>query len=123
MAAGPACRNYLAMIAENIHLVQIIHPQQGRSVAFVQDEELNLLNNTASVYQLVLDAIQAGEKIKTVIEARLSGHRLNYNAVYEGSDEWRLLPSFDHPENPFACLVSGTGLTHKNSALHRQMMH
>ncbi len=34
-----------------------------------------------------------------------------------------LLPSFDHPQNQAACIVSGTGLTHKNSALNRQMMH
>ena len=34
-----------------------------------------------------------------------------------------LLPSFDQPDNPFACLVSGTELDYKNSALNRQMMH
>jgi hypothetical protein len=33
------------------------------------------------------------------------------------------LPSFDCPNSPFNCLVAGTGLTHKNSALNRQMMH
>ena len=30
---------------------------------------------------------------------------------------------FDNPDSPLACMVSGTGLTHKNSALNRQMMH
>jgi len=53
----------------------------------------------------------------------LSGSMINYDSIYAGNDEWSLLPSFDCPQNVFSCLVSGTGLTHKNSALNRQMMH
>ncbi|CAN5265454.1 GguC family protein [soil metagenome] len=43
--------------------------------------------------------------------------------VYNSEEYWKLLPSFDHPGNPLNCIVSGTGLTHKTSALNRQMMH
>jgi hypothetical protein len=48
---------------------------------------------------------------------------LDYDLIYKGESDWKLLPSFDHPESVFGCLVAGTGLTHKNSALNRQMMH
>jgi len=58
-----------------------------------------------------------------MIEKYLSGSILNYDTIYDGKDEWTLLPSFDCPQNLFSCLVSGTGLTHRNSALNRQMMH
>ncbi len=48
---------------------------------------------------------------------------LRYDAVYELRSAWRLLPPFDHPEEPGRCLVTGTGLTHKASADNRQAMH
>jgi hypothetical protein len=46
-----------------------------------------------------------------------------YEAVYVGKSAWRLLPAFDHPDEPARCLVTGTGLTHKKSAATRQAMH
>jgi len=111
------------MPKETIRLVQLTHPRRGRWVAMVQEPSLVLLNDTSSVYKLSLDAIEKREKIKILVKNRLSTELLDYDAVYENRDEWKLLPSFDHPQNPAACLVSGTGLTHKNSALNRQMMH
>ncbi|MEP7141753.1 MAG: AraD1 family protein [Ferruginibacter sp.] len=110
------------MSKENIRLVQVSHPQIGRSVALVQEPSLALLTATPSVYQLALDSIEKKDQIESLILSRLSGELLNYDAVYGGKDEWKLLPSFDHPQHS-ACIVSGTGLTHKNSALNRQMMH
>ena len=108
---------------ETIRLVQLYHPSSGRQVALVQEPSLILLSNTNSVYQLALDAIDKQSNLQSIIQDRLSEIKIDYNSVYEGQSEWKLLPSFDHPENLFACLVSGTGLTHKNSALNRQMMH
>lgn len=108
---------------ENIRLVQLIHPKSGRRVAMVVEPSLILLNDTGSVYQLALEALSKELKIENLILSRQSAESLDYNAVYEGQSEWKLLPSFDNPENPAACIVSGTGLTHKNSALNRQMMH
>jgi len=107
----------------SIRLVQLIHPRHHRRVALVQEPVLKLLKDISSVYDLALEAILEKKKIKEVIGLRLSTEQLDYTEVYEGVGEWRLLPSFDHPGNSFACNVSGTGLTHKNSALNRQMMH
>ncbi|MEP7110004.1 MAG: AraD1 family protein [Ferruginibacter sp.] len=111
------------MSIESMRLVQIIHPQTGRSVALVREPSLVLLKDTGSIYQLALDSLDKQENIENLVLSRLSGELLDYNPVYEGKNEWKLLPSFDHPQNPSACIVSGTGLTHKNSALNRQMMH
>ncbi len=108
---------------ENIRLVQITHPEMGRRVAVAQEPFLVLLTDTTSVYGLALDAIAAGKDVSNLVESRLSGNKLEYDAVYNGREEWTLLPAFDCPGNSFGCLVSGTGLTHKNSALNRQMMH
>ena len=106
-----------------MRLVQITHPLSGRKVALVQEPFLFLLNDVTSVYDLVLEAIAGDTDLKAMIENHISGSRLDYDAVYNGTLEWTFLPSFDCPANPFGCLVSGTGLTHKNSALNRQMMH
>ena len=111
------------MIAETTRLVQLTHNQFGRRIALVKEPELVLINKFKSVYELSLEAIQSGIKIKVLIQSLLSDETLDYTSVYEGKSQWKLLPSFDHPESPFACMVSGTGLTHKNSALNRQMMH
>jgi hypothetical protein len=106
-----------------IRLVQLIHPIKGRCVAMVQEPLLVLLNGGSSVYQLAYTSLEKSEGIEALILSLLSDESLQYDLVYEGKSDWRLLPSFDHPENPFACIVSGTGLTHKNSALNRQAMH
>lgn len=108
---------------ETTRIVQLYHAIEGRRVALVEEPMLRLLKDVASVYELALDAIHVQKNLITVINGRLSETTIDYNAVYNGESEWKLLPSFDHPDNPLFCLVSGTGLTHKNSALNRQMMH
>ena len=56
--------------------------------------------------------------------AALAGRdALDYEEVYAGKSEWRLLPSADHPQEPARCMVSGAGLTHMASARNRQAMH
>ena len=111
------------IITESIRLVQLTHPAAGRSVALVQEPLLILLKDTTSIYKLALDALNKQVSIKQEIVALLSNQTIDYTLVYEGRTEWKILPSFDHPQNPLACMVSGTGLTHKNSALNRQIMH
>jgi len=108
---------------ETIRLVQLYHLSAGRRVAIVKEPVLVILTNSNSVYELAMDAIRLNKSIQEVAVERISEEEINYDAVYENRSEWKLLVSFDHPANPFACLVSGTGLTHKNSALNRQMMH
>jgi len=110
------------MEMETTCLVQLAH-SAGRRIALVREPDLIFINDFKSVYQLALTAIETGKPIKEIINAHLSNDILDYSAVYEGLHDWKLLPSFDHPENPLCCMVSGTGLTHKNSALNRQMMH
>jgi hypothetical protein len=48
---------------------------------------------------------------------------LDYGLTYDGVSDWRLLTPIDHPTEPARCLVSGTGLTHTESARNRQAMH
>jgi hypothetical protein len=111
------------MTNKSTHLVQLIHPQHKRRIALVQEPLLILLNDVQSVYDLALKAISAKKKLSDIVETHTSEETIDYAAVYAGQSEWKLLPSFDHPAGPFGCIVSGTGLTHKNSALNRQMMH
>jgi hypothetical protein len=108
---------------ETIRLVQLSHPVQGRKIALVEEPDLLFLMSPASIFDLVLEAIHRSTGMDELIRKNLSDDRIDYTSVYEGKTDWSILPSFDCPQNPFACLVSGTGLTHKNSALNRQMMH
>ncbi|MEO7765804.1 MAG: AraD1 family protein [Ferruginibacter sp.] len=108
---------------ENIRLVQLNHPLLGRKIALVREPSLILLSHVRSIYELALQAIDSNNTIVELVKEQLSENELPYAPVYEGENEWVLLPSFDCPESPFGCMVSGTGLTHKNSALNRQMMH
>jgi hypothetical protein len=110
-------------MSKPIHLVQLTHPTLQRRVALVEEPHLRLLDGPASTYQIALQAITTKQVLPQLITTLASQTLLDYTEIYEGNSEWQLLPSFDHPDNPFACLVSGTGLTHKNSALGRQMMH
>jgi len=110
-------------MSKSIRLVQLIHPTLQRRVALVEEPKLRLLDGPSSVYQLALQAIANKVSLAQLITTLASQRLLEYDPIYAGTGEWQLLPSFDHPDNPAACIVSGTGLTHKNSALGRQMMH
>lgn len=108
---------------ESIRLVQLADATGHRRVARVDEPCLYFLTDTTSVYQLALDAIAADKSLNVLIQERQSNDAIPYDAVYDGTADWHLLPAFDHPGNPLCCMVTGTGLTHKNSALNRQMMH
>ncbi len=105
-------------------LVQLSDASGQRRVALVQEPLLRFLHDTPSIYALALDAIRTKQPLTALIQHRLSDDEpIAYQPVYDGQSDWKLLPAFDHPDGPFGCMVSGTGLTHKNSALNRQMMH
>jgi len=108
---------------ENTRLVQLLHQEKGRKVAVVQEPFLILLNDLDSVYRLALKAIDSDKNIHSIIEGSLSDEKIEYDAVYNGTSEWKLLPSFDNPDIASNCIVSGTGLTHHSSALNRNVMH
>src|SRR4029078_8923175 len=85
---------------------------------------LRLIGKYASAYDLVLEAIAEHKEIMTAIQTAGSSESLDYDEIYDGkARDWRLLPAFDHPDEPARCLVTGTGLTHKASAENRQAMH
>lgn len=111
------------MTSESIRLLQLYHPAEGRKVALVHDPKLVLLSSIQSVYQLALEALDKKIPLAEYILSLSQADELDYDQVYFRKSDWSIFPAFDHPENPYACLVSGTGLTHKNSALNRQMMH
>ena len=106
-----------------IRLVQLKHPIHGRRVAVVEGDELRLLDGTDSIFRLAEVAIAKKISFAKKISATRSREVLDYDAVYSGKSQWRLLPAFDHPDEPARCLVTGTGLTHRKSAENRQAMH
>jgi len=105
------------------NLVQLRHKKQGRRVAVADDRKLRLLSGYPSIYALAWAAIGSAIELGVLAKESLSGEELDYDSVYGGESDWRVLPAFDHPEEPARCLVSGTGLTHKASAARRAAMH
>jgi hypothetical protein len=105
-----------------MRLIQLEGPT-GRRVAAVEEPRLRLLEGCASVYELAQVALCEGVSLKESVVPRLSESLLDYNAVYAGESEWKILPAVDFPGEPARCLVSGTGLTHKASAKNRDAMH
>jgi hypothetical protein len=106
-----------------MRLVQLRNAEQRRAAGIVDGETLQLLNSFTSIYSLALAAIRSGQSMAKLAESSAAGASLPYDQVYSGESDWRLMPAFDHPEEPARCLVSGTGLTHKASVDNRQAMH
>ncbi len=106
-----------------LHLVQVSDAEQGRSVARVAGNELQLLAGYASVYDLASDAWRHRSAFEEFARSVPSAYAIEYEAVYRGESDWRLLPPIDHPTEPARCRVTGTGLTHLRSAEARSSMH
>lgn len=93
-------------------LVQIIHPEYGRRIALVNNDELHLLSTYRTAYAFAMAAIETGQKLRDLLSTDLSGIVLDYREVYALHSGWRFLPSFDHPTDLACCLVSGSANTH-----------
>jgi len=106
-----------------IRLVQVQHPASGRGGGLVENGKLRLFGSGSSIYSLSHQALSRNLRLEELIRTSVTDQQLDYDSVYSGSSDWRLLPSFDHPDEPARCLVTGTGLTHKKSADNRQAMH
>jgi len=104
-------------------IVQLKHPTLGRRVALVDQDKLCFLMGKGSVYQWAEASIASGVPLAQSLATAQTDLRLDYEPIYQGQSDWRLLPPFDHPTEPARCLVTGTGLTHKASAENRQAMH
>jgi hypothetical protein len=103
-------------------IVQLRHGSERR-VAIVEEPKLRLLDEYESVYALSQAAIAEMGSLVSLAEAHASDIVVDYDEVYDGRSEWRLLAPIDHPEESSRLLVSGTGLTHLGSAANRQAMH
>jgi hypothetical protein len=106
----------------DVRLVQLAHGAT-RAVALVEEPHLVLLDGASSLLALAQDAAAGGTELKTLARKRAGRTRLDYQPIYDGTSDWRLLPPIDYPGEPSRCLVSGTGLTHLGSAADRQSMH
>ena len=106
-------------------MTRLVQLKRGdaRHVAFVDEPYLRLLEGFGSVYELASSAVSGEVKLSEIARQRATGERLEYEPIYRGQSEWRILPAIDHPSEPACCVVSGTGLTHLGSAQNRQSMH
>ncbi len=106
-----------------MHLIQLKHKTSGRRLALVREETLVLIKHYTTAYHLAKSAIELQIPMANLLEQNLSTDNMAYEPVYLGQGDWKILPAFDHPLDPSHCMLSGTGLTHKASALNRQSMH
>src|ERR1019366_2148004 len=90
-------------------LIQIKRGNVPRG-ALVDEPNIRLLDTCSSIYELALIAIGAGMKLSDLASQRARHETLDYDSIYGGRSEWRLLPAIDHPNEPARCLISGTGL-------------
>jgi len=106
-------------------MTRLVQIKKGivRRVALVEEPQLRVLDGCNSVYELAHSAIKGRATISDLVRKRLTSERLDYDLVYSGRSEWRLLPPVDHPDEVARCMISGTGLTHLGSARDRQSMH
>ena len=92
-------------------------------MAIVEEPRLRLLAGCGSIYDIANSAIAGGLKMSDAARQQATDDVLDYEPIYRGQSEWRILPPIDHPGEPARCLLSGTGLTHLGSARNRQSMH
>src|SRR5579862_5526748 len=97
-----------------LHLVQI-SKGLSRRVAVVEEPYLRCLTEVQSVYELAQQCLRLGIQLKEQVHALEHGEVLDYDAIYAGSSEWKLLAPIDVPKNPSRLTIAGTGLTHLGS--------
>ena len=106
-------------------MTRLVQIQNGdtRAVALVEEPRLRLLDGVKSIFELAQVAADSKTALTALIQIKETGPILDYDPIYNGKSEWKLLSPIDHPAEPARCLVSGTGLTHLGSAKNRQQMH
>ncbi len=105
-----------------IHLVQLANGS-SRRVAIVEEPHLRCIAGASSVYELLGMLPKTGGTFSEMVRYHATGELLEYDPIYRGESDWKLLPPIDVPGEPQRCMVSGTGLTHMGSARERQAMH
>jgi len=106
-------------------MMRLVQIRRGdtRAVAVCDEPHLRLIDGFASVFDLAQKAIATRTALVDVVRNAAIVQSLDYDTIYNGTSEWRLLTPIDHPHEPARCLVTGTGLTHLGSAAQRQQMH
>lgn len=102
-----------------MRLIQYLDRDQLRVAVVESSEAVRPIDIDGGSYALARIAIDAGQPLTQVVEARLGETLVDYQTLV---DEQRLLPPLTHPD-PAHCLVTGTGLTHLGSADTRSAMH
>ena len=101
-------------------LVSELTDGKGNTRVAVRIEgDARLVNGADSVYALALEAIRARESLRTVLDKRGLGDKVDLDAAYA---EGRLNSPISHPD-PAHLHLTGTGLTHLGSAATRDSMH
>jgi hypothetical protein len=89
----------------------------ARRVGLIKEPQVRLPDGSSSIYGLAQIAIDTQKKPSAVTRQRRQSDILDYELIYTGPSEWRVLPAIDHPQ------VSGSRLTHIGSARGRQSRH
>ncbi|PAU73885.1 AraD1 family protein [Halomonas salipaludis] len=102
-----------------MRLIQYLDHDQLRVALVENSDAVRPIDIDGGSYALARIAIDTGQPLTQVVEARLGETLVDYQTLV---DEQRLLPPLTHPD-PAHCLVTGTGLTHLGSADTRSAMH
>jgi len=100
-------------------MTRLIQIKKGsaRRVGLVEEPHVRLPDGGSSIYGLARIAIDAQKKLSAATRQRRQSDIFDYEVIYTGRSEWRVLPAVDHPQ------ASGNGLIHIGSARLRQCMH
>ncbi|MCE8019376.1 FAH family protein [Halomonas sp. MCCC 1A11036] len=102
-----------------MRLIQYLDQNHLRVAVVESPDAVRPIAIDGGTYALARIAIDTGQPLTQVVEARLGEALTDYQQLI---DEKRLLPPLTHPD-PAHCLVTGTGLTHLGSADTRAAMH
>jgi hypothetical protein len=104
-----------------LRLIQFSTESGQPSVGWIPSDgdAVGRVGSFASMYELALSAIAAGEPLEAHAARHATAGRIPYAELLATR---RVLPPLTHPD-PSRCLVTGTGLTHLGSAAARDGMH
>lgn len=102
-----------------MRLVQFLTKDSMEAIAKVLGDQLQLILNYRTIYDLANSAITANKRLDKLVAENLSSVILDYREIIDSN---RLLTPIRHPD-PSKFWITGTGLTHIGSAETRDAMH
>jgi hypothetical protein len=108
-----------------LRLIQLATAAERLVAVLEQNRWALRLSGVQSTYELAMAAIREGTTLQQAASSRLTGERLDLEALISGGGHpsgLRWLPAIDHPD-PAHLYLTGTGLTHLGSAASRDKMH